>query len=42
MTFDVLIKYDISVTDGLDIAPNAGVGFLTVQLDTDTNAEFIL
>ncbi|CAL2057481.1 hypothetical protein [Tenacibaculum sp. 190524A05c] len=40
LTFDVLIKYDISVADGLDIAPTAGVGYLTVQSDADTNAEF--
>ncbi|AUC16172.1 hypothetical protein BTO06_13820 [Tenacibaculum sp. SZ-18] len=40
LTFDALIKYDIAVADGLDIAPTAGVGYLTVQSEASENAEF--
>ncbi len=40
LTFDVLIKYDISITDGLDFGPTAGAGYLTVQSDADTDAQF--
>ena len=37
---DVLLKYDIELSKGFEIAPTAGVGYLGVQSDSGNSTDF--